>query len=205
MRMPRQPHPLRGVNQSRRSDQSVGSGSQPASELRSHSILTRDSRQEPVRPTEAPQIRLRFSAPSSWRRYWVPPGGGTPPHIHHREEETFYLQQGTLTIEVGGKTLNASPGDFVHLPRGIAHCFRNTGNVNANFLMVVTPAGLEKFFAEAFYPAGDGSAELPPMTAAFLARVLEAPQAWRGVSSARIASPGSGRAWLFGPGVTRSR
>src|SRR5277367_1135446 len=38
----------------------------------------------------------------------VPPGGGNPPHIHRREEETFYLQQGTLTIQIGGKTLNAS-------------------------------------------------------------------------------------------------
>jgi quercetin dioxygenase-like cupin family protein len=104
----------------------------------------------------------------------VPPGGGTPPHIHHREEETFYLQQGTLTIQVGGKTLNASPGDFVYLPRGIVHCFRNTGNVDIKFLLVVTPAGLEKFFAEVFYPAGDSSAELRPMTEAFLARLLEA-------------------------------
>ena len=105
---------------------------------------------------------------------WVPPGGGTPPHIHHREEETFYLQQATLTIQVGGKTLHASPGDLVHLPRGVAHCFQNTGNVDAKFLVLVTPAGLEKFFEEAFYPAADRSAPLPPMTEAFLARVLAA-------------------------------
>jgi quercetin dioxygenase-like cupin family protein len=104
----------------------------------------------------------------------VPPGGGTPPHIHHREEEMFYLQRGTLTIQVGGKALNATPGDFVCLPRGIAHCFQNTGNVDAKFLLVVTPAGLEKFFEEAFYPAGDLPAELPPMAEAFLARVLAA-------------------------------
>ena len=104
----------------------------------------------------------------------VPPGGGTPPHIHHREEETSYLQQGTLTVQVGGKTLNASPGDFVYLPRGIVHCFQNTGTVDAKFVLVVTPAGLEKFFAEAFYPVGNRSAEPPPVTEAFLARVLEA-------------------------------
>jgi len=104
----------------------------------------------------------------------VPPGGGTRPHIHHREAETFYLQQGTLTIQVGGKTLRASPGDFVHLPRGVVHCFRNTENVDAKFLLVVTPAGLEKFFEEAFHPAVDRSAELPSMTEAFLGRVLAA-------------------------------
>jgi quercetin dioxygenase-like cupin family protein len=103
----------------------------------------------------------------------VPPGAGNPPHIHRREEETFYLQQGTLTIQVGGKTMTASAGDVICLPRGVAHCFQNTGNVDAKFLVVATPAGLEKFFEEAFYPAGDRS-ELPPMTEAFMARVVEA-------------------------------
>ncbi len=104
----------------------------------------------------------------------VPPGGGNPPHIHHREEETFYLQQGTLAIQVGGKTLTASPGDFVCLPRGIVHSFKNTGNVDAKFLLVATPAGLEKFFEEAFYPVGDPAAEPPAMSAAFFARLLTA-------------------------------
>lgn len=104
----------------------------------------------------------------------VPPGGGNPPHIHDREAETFYLQQGTLTIQVGDKTLNASPGDFVQLPRGIVHCFQNTGNVDAKFLIIAAPAGLEKFFEEAFYPAADWPDALPPMTDAFMGRVLTA-------------------------------
>ena len=121
----------------------------------------------------------------------VPPGGGPPPHIHHREDETFYLQQGTLTIQVDGNTLKASPGACVCLPRGVAHSFKNTGDVDAKFLVVTTPAGLENFFAEAFYPAADCSAA-PPATDAFLARVLAAaPKCGLEFSSARIAaSPG---------------
>jgi len=102
----------------------------------------------------------------------VPPGGGTQPHIHRREEETFYVQQGTITIEVGGKTLIASPGDSVHLPRGVVHCFRNTGNVDAKFLALITPAGLEGFFAEAFVPAVDRSPSPPPVSEAWLARLF---------------------------------
>jgi quercetin dioxygenase-like cupin family protein len=102
------------------------------------------------------------------------PGGGNPPHIHHREEECFYLQEGTLTIQVGGNTHAASAGDFVRLPRGVAHCFENTGTVNAKVLLVVAPAGLEAFFEEAFYPVEDRSAAMPPMTGEFMARVLEA-------------------------------
>src|SRR3974390_3504565 len=73
----------------------------------------------------------------------VPPGGGTPPHIHHREEETFHLLQGTLTVHVDGKTLNASPGDVVHLPREIVHCFQTTGNEDAKLVLLVTPEGWE--------------------------------------------------------------
>jgi len=104
----------------------------------------------------------------------VPPGGGPPPHIHRREEETFYMQQGTLTVQVGGKTLQASPGDCVYLPRGIMHCFKNTGNEDAKFLMVVTPAGLENYFAEAFQPAADRSTAPPLITEAMLGRLLMA-------------------------------
>src|SRR5262249_92571 len=103
-----------------------------------------------------------------------PAGRGSTAHIHQREEETFYLQQGTLTIQVGGKTLHASPGDFVYLPPGIMHCFKNTGNVDAKFLLVVTPAGLENFFAEAFYPAADRSVPPPLVTEALVARLLAA-------------------------------
>src|SRR5581483_4675918 len=81
-----------------------------------------------------------------------------PHHIHRREDETFYVQQGTLTIHVGDRILLASPGERGYLPRGIMHVFKNTGNVDANFLVVVTSAGFENFFAEAVQPAVDRSA-----------------------------------------------
>jgi quercetin dioxygenase-like cupin family protein/catechol 2,3-dioxygenase-like lactoylglutathione lyase family enzyme len=104
----------------------------------------------------------------------VPPGGGPPPHIHRLEEETFYVQQGTLTVQVGGETLQASPGDCVYLPRGIMHCFKNTGNVDAKFLVMVTPAGLENFFAEAFQPAADRQTAPPLINEGILGRLLTA-------------------------------
>ena len=91
----------------------------------------------------------------------VAPGGGTPPHIHHHEDEAFRLLEGGLTIQVGGDTINASAGDFAFLPRGIAHSFKNTGDCDAKALLLITPAGLEGFFAEVFEPARDRS-EMPP-------------------------------------------
>jgi quercetin dioxygenase-like cupin family protein len=79
----------------------------------------------------------------------VPPGGGPPPHIHQREDETFYLLQGSLTVRVGDQTVHASQGDCSHLPRGIVHSFRNTGKEHARMLVTATPAGIEKYFEEA--------------------------------------------------------
>ena len=46
----------------------------------------------------------------------VAPGGGTPPHIHHREDESFQMLEGTLAIQVGGNTIIAGAGDFALLP-----------------------------------------------------------------------------------------
>jgi quercetin dioxygenase-like cupin family protein len=100
----------------------------------------------------------------------VPPNAGPPPHIHSREDESFQLIEGTLTIQVGGITITASPGDFVHLPRGIMHTFRNTGAVTARALVITTPAGLENYFAEVFDPAADRTSPPPPPAPAMLAR-----------------------------------
>jgi quercetin dioxygenase-like cupin family protein len=103
----------------------------------------------------------------------VPPGGGPPPHIHEREDETFYLLQGTLTVQVGDQTVYASQGDCSHLPRGIVHSFRNTGKEHARMLVTATPAGIEKYFEEAFYPAVEGK-DPPPVTPELLERLMAA-------------------------------
>ena len=103
----------------------------------------------------------------------VAPGGGAPPHVHSREDESFYLQQGTLALQVGGKALHASAGDFIHIPRGTVHSFKNVGEETAKLLMVATPAGLENFFAEAFFPAAD-IADIPQISEALVGRVMKA-------------------------------
>jgi quercetin dioxygenase-like cupin family protein len=103
----------------------------------------------------------------------VAPGGGPAPHVHSREDESFYLQQGTLTLQLGDKPLQASAGDFIHIPRGTVHSFKNVGVENAKMLMVATPAGLENFFAEAFFPAAD-VAEIPQIGEAVNGRAMKA-------------------------------
>lgn len=102
----------------------------------------------------------------------VVPGGGPPPHVHSREDESFYVQQGRLAVQVGDKALNVSTGHFVHMPRGVAHSFRNVGEETAKLLMVATPAGLENYFAETFFPAAD-IADVPEIGPAVVARAMK--------------------------------
>ena len=48
-----------------------------------------------------------------------PPGVKAPMHVHHREDEAFWVLEGEVTFEVGGQTIEASAGDFVFGPRDI--------------------------------------------------------------------------------------
>ncbi len=85
----------------------------------------------------------------------VPPQGGPPPHIHHREDEAFWVLEGELEISVGGNRFRAGAGSFVHLPRGVLHSYQNVGTAPARFLTLMVPAGLEKFFEKVGKPGTD--------------------------------------------------
>src|SRR5262245_23145884 len=102
----------------------------------------------------------------------VPPGGGPPPHIHRREDEAFYVLEGDLAFQADGQALSAAAGAWVTLPRGSLHTFRNNGATTASMLIVVTPAGLEKFFAEVGQEVSDRSAAPPPVTPADIEKLL---------------------------------
>lgn len=102
----------------------------------------------------------------------VPPGGGPPPHIHHREEEQFYILEGVFTFRLGKEIVQASSGDFVHVPRGTIHNFKNEGVGMAKLLISYTPAGLEKLFMEVFTPVTDPLLTPPPMTPESIARFM---------------------------------
>jgi mannose-6-phosphate isomerase-like protein (cupin superfamily) len=101
----------------------------------------------------------------------VPPGGGPPPHLHRREDEAFYLLEGELAFRADGRDLAATPGTWVTLAKGSLHTFRNVGTAVARVLIVVTPAGLERFFAEVGREATDRSAP-PTVTPADVERLL---------------------------------
>jgi quercetin dioxygenase-like cupin family protein len=78
----------------------------------------------------------------------VPPGGGPPPHIHTREDETFYLLEGEIEFLLDDELTTAGRGDFVNVPRGTVHRFKNVGAETARMILTFTPAGIERWFAE---------------------------------------------------------
>lgn len=101
------------------------------------------------------------------------PGGGPPPHIHTREDEFFYVLDGTFEIRVGDVLHQLGPGGFAFVPRGTVHNFRNASDVPSRILIGFTPAGMEGFFRESGRPAvDDGPA--PPLDAGEIERTVGA-------------------------------
>jgi len=76
------------------------------------------------------------------------PGGGPPPHVHHREDETFQIIEGEYEWVVGGQKFIAQKGATVFAPRGVAHTYRYRGKTPGRLLCVITPAGFEGFFED---------------------------------------------------------
>jgi mannose-6-phosphate isomerase-like protein (cupin superfamily) len=81
-----------------------------------------------------------------------PQGPGSPLHVHHNEDEWFYVIDGELTFWVGGRLVRASPGTFVYGPRDIPHTYTVT-SARARTLVVTIPGGFEKFMRELSQPA----------------------------------------------------
>src|SRR5947207_9286114 len=91
----------------------------------------------------------------------APRGAGSPLHVHHREDEWFYVTDGELTFWVGGEVIEAPAGSFVYGPRGIPHTFE-VASEEARFLLVAEPAGFEGFLRGVGQPAKELTIPTPP-------------------------------------------
>jgi len=88
-----------------------------------------------------------------------PPNVVGPLHVHHREDEGFWILEGDVTFEVGDTTIAAHAGDFAFGPRGIPHRY-TVGDAGCRMLYVMTPGGFEDLIREMSVPAQ--SRTLPP-------------------------------------------
>jgi quercetin dioxygenase-like cupin family protein len=74
-------------------------------------------------------------------------GRGRPPLHHHDFDETFYVLEGVLTFQLGEELFTRRAGELAFAPRGIPHTYANLSAEPARALMVITPAGFERYFA----------------------------------------------------------
>jgi quercetin dioxygenase-like cupin family protein len=95
---------------------------------------------------------------------WNEPGGGIPPHIDHRDDEAFFVLEGTYECLLGDRTLTCGPGESFFAPRGTPHAIKNAGEGQARILIVQSPGGVvERYMAEAWETIEDASN--PPLPA----------------------------------------
>jgi len=80
-----------------------------------------------------------------------PRGAATPLHVHHNEDETFYVVEGEVTMLVDGERIDLSAGDYAFAARGEAHAYI-VSSKRARMLVTFTPAGLEELFVELGVP-----------------------------------------------------
>lgn len=97
-------------------------------------------------------------------------GQEPPPHTHSADDEAFFLLSGEIEFQIGSKSVRASAGDAVLLPRRIEHSFRLVTET-AEALLLSAPAGIEHAFHRLSFPATELKARpdrLPPQPAQML-------------------------------------
>lgn len=105
---------------------------------------------------------------------FVLPGNGSPPHVHRREDEAFYVIDGEFEFIVAGEPIRVTAGGFLFARRDIPHNFTNVGTTPGRMIFTITPAGLEQFFAEVGTRLqGREEAPVPP-SPEDIARLIEA-------------------------------
>jgi mannose-6-phosphate isomerase-like protein (cupin superfamily) len=88
-----------------------------------------------------------------------PPGHEAPLHVHHREDEAFFILEGSATIHVGDDSFEVGAGDYAFGPRDVPHRY-SIGPDGCRMLFICTPGGFEGLVRGMSMPAE--SRTLPP-------------------------------------------
>jgi mannose-6-phosphate isomerase-like protein (cupin superfamily) len=79
---------------------------------------------------------------AEWRDAGAPPGPPrliAPRHLHHSDDEAWYVLEGALVVQVGDSNIEAQAGSAVLVPRGTPHTYWNPGPGPARYLLIMTP------------------------------------------------------------------
>ncbi len=110
-----------------------------------------------VTPLVLPSTSVRFVAPGSvtggefglFRWEMQPRAGGPAPHFHRTFSESFYVLGGVVQISDGERWVEATAGDFLYVPQGGIHAFKNDADAEADMLILFSPgAPRERYFEE---------------------------------------------------------
>jgi mannose-6-phosphate isomerase-like protein (cupin superfamily) len=73
-------------------------------------------------------------------------GRGTPLHLHHAQDEVFYVLEGAYQFKCGEEKFDLAAGDSIFLPRKVPHAWIQVSETG-KMIVVLQPAGkLENFF-----------------------------------------------------------
>ena len=93
--------------------------------------------------------------------------GGPPRHVHHAQDEWFYVLEGAYHVEIGDERFDLGPGDAVLAPRAVPHVWAHVSEGQGRLLIAFQPAGQMASFLAAL--AELGSAPAPPVMASLFA------------------------------------
>lgn len=79
---------------------------------------------------------------------------GPDPHFHRTMSESFYVLSGTVKIYDGTRWVDTAAGDFVHVPPGGIHGFRNESGEEASMLLLFTPGAPREEYFETLFAGG---------------------------------------------------
>jgi uncharacterized RmlC-like cupin family protein len=68
-------------------------------------------------------------------------------HVHHHEDETFYVLEGEISVLVDDQEIELRAGDYAFVPRGTSHAYLVRSD-RARLLVTFSPSGFEEFFSE---------------------------------------------------------
>ena len=80
-------------------------------------------------------------------------------HVHHEDDEAWYVLEGTLGFRVGDEVVVAPAGSGVLVPKGTPHSYWNAGEVEARYVLVMSPR-TAALVAELHSGSGESYAEI---------------------------------------------
>ena len=80
-------------------------------------------------------------------------------HVHHEDDEAWYVLEGTLGFQVGDELVTAHAGSAVLVPKGTPHSYWNAGEAEARYVLVMSPR-IAALVAELHSGTGESYAEI---------------------------------------------